>query len=255
MGKNNATNAPDVTHDNRLGYRILPLGDRGLVVEIDAGVSRRATLQVRAMADHLRRAALPAVLDLVPAFCSLTIHYDPVRARDGEAPRSPFEAMRETVQSSLAGLPAPGEEATRVVEIPVCYGGAYGEDLEAVAQAHGMSTEEIIALHTAPTYFVGMLGFAPGFAYLAGLDHRLVTPRRATPRPRVPAGSVGIGGEHTGVYPFESPGGWNLIGRTPLPLFNIAARPPSLLDAGDEVRFVAVSEEGYKELAREQAWR
>jgi inhibitor of KinA len=141
-----------------------------------------------------------------------------------------------------------------LVEIPVCYGGEYGEDLEPLAREHGIPPSQVVELHTGPTYFVGMLGFAPGFPYLAGLDPRLVTPRRSTPRPRVPRGSVAIGGEHTGVYPVESPGGWHLIGRTPITLFDVSRDPPSLLQAGDQVRFVAIPPEEFARIETEGRW-
>jgi inhibitor of KinA len=136
--------------------------------------------------------------------------------------------------------------AGRAIEIPVCYGGIYGEDLQAIAHSRGLSADEVIALHCGATYHVHMLGFVPGFAYLGGLDARLATPRRDTPRPRVPAGSVAIAGEQTAVYPLETPGGWQIIGRTPLQLFTPEATPPSLLNAGDSVRFVPISAQEFE---------
>lgn len=235
-----------------LPYRILPLGDRALVVEVDIPVSRQATVRMRALADWLRRVALPGVLDLVPAFCSLTVHYEPLHVRAADA--LPYECLREQLAQAIDQAPPAQDDLARAVEIPVLYGGVGGEDLEALAAAHGLSPEQAIRLHMAPMYFVGMLGFAPGFAYLAGLDPQLVTPRRSTPRGRVPAGSVAIGGEHTGVYPFDSPGGWHVIGRTPLRMFDPGRSEPSLLGAGDEVRFVAIDEAQYRALAQEQAW-
>jgi inhibitor of KinA len=241
--------------EKRTAHRILPLGDRCLVLEAEEGVSRQVTQRMRVLADMLLRAALPGVLDLVPAFCSLTVHYDPVRAKDPAGRLAPWEHLRREIERALAQTPEAVEGTYRAFEIPVCYGGAYGEDLEALAKAHDLTPDELIELHAAPEYFVGMLGFAPGFPYLAGLDARLATPRRATPRARVAAGSVAIGGEHTGIYPFESPGGWHLIGRTPLRLFDLSAQPPCRLEAGDLVRFVPVDEEQYKALAREREWR
>jgi inhibitor of KinA len=123
----------------------------------------------------------------------------------------------------------------------VCYGGAFGEDMEALALTRGLSIDQVVAIHSGTTYHVHMLGFVPGFAYLGGLDERLATPRRDTPRPRVPAGSVAIAGGQTAVYPLETPGGWHIIGRTPLRLFRPDAAPPSLLNAGDTVRFVPIT--------------
>jgi inhibitor of KinA len=253
-----ATTAPDVTEAALLPappFRISALGDRALVLEVDAPVNRAITLRMRALADWLRQLALPGVLDLVPAFCSLTVHYEPLHLRSGPETGPPYEALREQLARAIDQAPPALEDTAGSVEIPVLYGGVGGEDLEALAAAHGLSPDEVVDLHTAPVYFVGMLGFAPGFAYLAGLDPRLVTPRRSTPRARVLAGSVAIGGEHTGVYPFDSPGGWHVIGRTPLRLFDPGRSAPSLLCAGDEVRFVAIDEAQYRALAQEQAWR
>lgn len=234
--------------------RILPQGDRCLVVEGAAVVSRQATLRMRVLSEYLSQADLPGVLDLVPAFCSLAIHYDPVRAQDPDGRLAPWEYLRGQVERVLARVPAAAEDDRRVCDIPVCYGGPYGEDLDALAKLHAMTAAQVIELHTAVQYFIGMLGFAPGFPYLVGLDARLVTPRRATPRTRVPAGSVAIGGQFTGIYPHESPGGWHVIGRTPVRLFDPDARPPSRLEPGDIVRFVPVAEQDYQALALEPRW-
>ena len=235
--------------------QILPLGDRAVLVQLAAPLSRKTTARVRDLADRVRAAALLGVLDVVPAFRSVTVYYDPVRTSGPGAAGLPFDRLREAlaalVEEHPREAPAPGPP----VEIPVCYGGEFGEDLDALAQMHRLAPAEVVDLHTGAEYFVGMLGFAPGFPYLVGLDARLVTPRRATPRTRVPRGSVAIGGEHTGIYPFESPGGWHLIGCTPLVLFDPVRDPPSLLQAGDEVRFVPISAEQFSRIARERTWR
>jgi KipI family sensor histidine kinase inhibitor len=143
--------------------------------------------------------------------------------------------------------------APRVVEVPVCYGGEFGPDLEEVAATCGLAVAEAIALHGASPHVVYMLGFAPGFPYIGGLDPRLAVPRRATPRAKVPAGSVAIARDQTSIYPNESPGGWNLIGRTPVALFDMNADPPCLLQPGDRVRFVAVSARQYDAIAQRRA--
>ncbi len=156
--------------------------------------------------------------------------------------------MKSCNKRSSRGLKARRWKSCRpagTVEIPVCYGGALGEDLETLARSRGLSAEAVVAIHSGVTYHVHMLGFVPGFAYLGGLDERLATPRRATPRPRVPAGSVAIADGQTAIYPLETPGGWHLIGRTPLQLFRADASPPSLLNAGDTVRFVPISTEQF----------
>ena len=217
---------------------ILAMGDRALVVEIADSVSEAATVRARRLAERIAQARLPGVREAVAAFCSVTVHYDPFALCMQGAP---FEVLRARLQALLSGAEDEGRSSGKELEIPVCYGGDHGEDLDALATARELTPARFVELHCAPTYFVGMLGFAPGFPYLAGMDPRLIAPRRATPRPRVPAGSVAIGGEHTGIYPLESPGGWHLIGRTPLSLFDIERDPPSLLQAGDRVRFVPIT--------------
>jgi inhibitor of KinA len=218
--------------------RFVPMGDQALIVEFGDRVDAALSAQIAAVAQRLRESHPIGVLDIVPAYTTLALHYDPAAFGAG-AP--PYETLVATIESWLktqtAATPPPG----RLIEIPVCYGGAFGEDLEALAQSHNLSVEDVIAIHSGATYHVHMLGFVPGFAYLGGLDARLATPRRETPRPHVPAGSVGIGGAQTGVYPLDIPGGWQIIGRTPLQLFRPDAMPPSLLNAGDTVRFVPVS--------------
>ena len=146
------------------------------------------------------------------------------------------------------------ENNAKVVEIPVCYGGEYGPDIEFVAKHNNLSVEEVIKLHTAPQYLVYMIGFCPGFPYLGGMDKRIATPRREVPRVKIPARSIGIAGEQTGGYPISTPGGWQIIGRTPIEMFNPKdEQNPSLLHSGDLVKFYAISEQEYLALKGEQA--
>ena len=209
---------------------------------IDAALNAR----VHAVARHLQ-AALPGI-ECVPAYASLLLRFDPLAWIDiGTA--SPYQRLREAVLASLDDAAASTED-TRIITIPVLYGDEYGPDLRDVAAHAGMSTGEVIARHTAADYRVAMLGFAPGFPYLLGLDPALAMPRRADPRLNVAAGSVAIGGMQTGIYPQALPGGWQLIGRTPLTLFALQATPPSLLQPGDRVRFRAIDAREYEQLAR-----
>jgi inhibitor of KinA len=233
-------------------YSIQPLGDRALVIELAGAVSAATAAHARWLCDRILGAALPGVRDVVPAFCSLAIHYEPLSWAAVGA--TPVEAITRALEALLGTVPEPAEAPTRALEIPVCYGGAFGEDLEELARLHDLTPERVVELHTAPAYFVGMLGFAPGFPYLAGLDRRLVTARRSTPRSRVPRGSVAIGGEHTGVYPIDSPGGWHILGRTPLSMFDLTRDPPSLLQAGDQVRFVAIAPEEFARIEAGGRW-
>lgn len=179
--------------------------------------------------------------EYVPAFASLTVHYDPARVPPGPPDATPYARFSTALRHVLQGATAGTSDPPRVVEIGVVYGGEYGPDIEDVAQGAGLPVEEVIRLHTSVEYVVHMVGFIAGFGYLGGLPSRLATPRRSRPRMRVPASSVGIGGSQTGVYPVDSPGGWNLIGRTPLRMFDPAREPATLLRTGDRVRFVALA--------------
>jgi inhibitor of KinA len=223
-------------------WPIVPLGDRGLCIEVGQRVDAETSARARAVARALELAALPGVSDVVPTFTAVALHYRPELV-GGE---TPFEALRGRVEAVLAqGVSTDGAVA-RVVEVPVCYD---GPDLAEVATACNLTTEEVVALHVASAHVVHMLGFAPGFPYMGGLDARLHVPRRATPRTAVPAGSVAIARDQSGIYPLEAPGGWNLIGRTPLRLFDPMGDPPCLLAPGDEVRFVAISPQQFQALA------
>jgi KipI family sensor histidine kinase inhibitor len=222
----------------RAGFTVHELGDRALLLRwpqrIDAGINDA----VHACAHRLQTHAPPWLQAVVPAYSSLALLLDLDQFPDGTAP---LQKARRWLQSALsAGRDAPAA-GHRVIDVPVRYGGADGPDLAQVAVATGMSAADVVALHSAPLYRVAMLGFAPGFPYLLGLDPRLAVPRLAVPRQRVPAGSVGIGGEQTGIYPQAGPGGWQVIGRTTLALFDPAAEAPTLLQPGDRLRFVPVA--------------
>lgn len=218
------------------------MGDR-----IDPETHRR----VMGLAESLTARRVPGILGMVPAYASLTIHYDPLQLAGppvaGPREISPYQRLCDLVAELIESLEETSLTEGRNIEIPVCYGGELGPDLAYVAGHCGVSVEEIIALHSEAGYLVYMIGFSPGFPYLGGLPRPLETPRRPTPRPRVPAGSVGIGGAQTGIYPIESPGGWQLIGRTPLRLFYPEEDPPVLLRAGDRVQFRSISREEFED--------
>ena len=209
--------------------RIVRAADRAFLVVFDDAITREAGVGVRALHAWLAAEPLDGQVDLHPAYASLLVRFDPV-ATDPE----PLERDLSARVAHLAGrTAAPG----RTIEIPVRYGGEDGPDLAEVAAASGLTEPEVIAMHAGATYEVRFLGFSPGFPYLVGLPPVLATPRRATPRIRVAAGSVAIGGAQTGIYPLASPGGWNVIGRTRLALFDPAREDPALLAPGDVVRF------------------
>ncbi len=215
--------------------------DHSLLVCFGDEISRELHLQVRRLFQLLSLAPVPGVVNLHPAYASLLVSYDPRLVGPEEVGRTVAERL--TVAGD-AHLPDP-----HVVEIPVCYGGEFGPDLEEVAVSCGFDAAEVIREHASGEYTVYFLGFSPGFPYLGGMASRITAPRRATPRKHVPAGSVAIGGNQTGVYPLESPGGWQLIGRTPLTLFHPGASPPALLALGDLVRFSPIRGERFEELA------
>jgi len=222
-----------------LDFSIEPLGETALLLRFGAGLDPEANARVHAASATLRSAHLPGVVDIVPAYATLGVHYEPSAWIDGHG-RPPWRNIAGAVKAIFRAPPVQADRETAVIAIPVCYGGAFGSDIEALAQHAGLRVADVIARHASATYRVAMLGFAPGFPYLFGLDPALHMPRRATPRTRVPAGSVAIGGAQTGIYPSELPGGWQLIGRTPLVLFDVKRDPPSLLLPGDRVRFVAI---------------
>lgn len=231
-----------------------PLGESAVVVTFGEKIERETNLRVHAAARCLEQHPFPGLIEYVPAFVTLTVYYDPYRVyrsmqeqaeRSWEVGDSPFCYVCSLLQKMFAHLEEGKEEEADVVEIPVCYGGEFGPDLEEVARYHGLTRDEVIQIHSRGVYTVYMIGFAPGFPFLGGLSERIATPRRATPRMVIPAGSVGIAGRQTGVYPLETPGGWQLIGRTPIALFRPERTPPSLLKAGDTVRFRPISRAEY----------
>ena len=223
--------------------KFFPMGDQALIIEFGDRVDPALSAHIAALAQRLRDSRPIGVLDIVPAYSTLALHYDSAAVGAGA---SPYEALAATIGAWLKTQSVESPGTGRMVEIPVCYGGTFGEDLAALARSRGLSSDEVIEIHSGADYHVHMLGFVPGFAYLGGLDARLATPRRDTPRPRVPAGSVAIAGGQTGVYPLDTPGGWQIIGRTPIPLFRPDASPPSLLNAGDTVRFVPISAQEFE---------
>jgi KipI family sensor histidine kinase inhibitor len=216
--------------------RIEPLGDAALYAEFSTTLDLRVNEAVQAVAAHLRACAPAWVCDVVPSLGGLALHFD---LEHRELPDAPLQAAGALLRESLtvaAGAAAP----VREVEIPVCYDAEFALDLEAVASSVRLAPAEVVRLHTAPGHRVLMVGFAPGQPYIGGLDARLAVARRATPRTRVPAGAVAIANAQTAIYPFEIAGGWNIIGRTPLRVFDPAREPPCLLLPGDRVRFRAI---------------
>jgi KipI family sensor histidine kinase inhibitor len=224
-----------------------PLGETVLLARFGDRVDVDLNARVHRAVAVLRAADLPGVVDLVPAFATLALIYAPAVWSDGDG--APWQQLAEAVRAVFATPPHCDTATVAMIEIPVRYGGEDGADLESVARHCGLTSDEVVARHAAADYRVAMLGFAPGFPYLLGLERALHTPRRAHPRTRVPRGSVAIGGVQTGIYPSELPGGWQLLGRTPLQLFDPARDPVCLLAAGDQVRFRAIDAAEFAALA------
>ena len=210
-----------------------PAGDAALLVSFGDAISQETNRRVHALAHRLLDHPIPGLGEVVPAYTTLLVNYDPLLVG--------LDPVIASVRSLCHGLDAEGLAAGRLVEVPTFYGGAAGPDLEFVARSHEISPEEVVRIHSQTEYQVYLVGFTPGFAYMGIVEERIATPRQKTPRERVPAGSVGIAGSQTGIYPLESPGGWQVIGRTPLKLFDPAADPPCLFSPGDRVRFVPIS--------------
>jgi len=228
-----------------LQHRILSSGDTALVVEFGDGIDRVTSERVLALFERLGRAALPGVVELMPTFRSLMVHYDPVRTS-----RRALEAVIAPFLDGLEGAAPAGH----TVEIPVCYDPAFGLDLADVASATGLTPEAVVACHSGETYHVYMIGFTPGYPYMGDLPPALVLPRRENPRTQVPAGSVAIATAMTAVYTLQSPGGWHILGRTPLPLWSRErGDAPALLAPGDKVRFVPVGMDEFLRLERQAA--
>jgi KipI family sensor histidine kinase inhibitor len=224
--------------------RLTPLGDSAVVLALGETVDDALLARVRVLARAIEHHAPRGVVDVVPAFASVTVFYE-IGHTAG------FAELCAELEGIAARADAAIERAEpRVVDIPVCYGGEFGPDLDVVAERAGVPPTAVIALHSGADYRVHAIGFAPGFAYLGGLPEKIHTARRPTPRPKVAAGSVGIGGAQTGVYPLETPGGWNLLGRTPLRMFDASRPEPALLRAGDRVKFRAISPVEFFEIER-----
>lgn len=212
--------------------KIAPLGDRAVMVEFPQQIDPHIHQQVMHLFHYLQQLQLPAVVDLIPAYASLTIVHEPG-----------FSGIEQLI---AAAPPVIGQDAaTRLLEIPVCYDPSLGPDLAVMAAQKGLHIQELIDLHTQTIYTVYMLGFLPGFPYMGKVHEKLVTPRLKKPRVKVHQGSVGIAGEQTGIYSMASPGGWNIIGQTPVQLFDPLAENPCYCNPGDQVRFVPISTEEY----------
>lgn len=231
---------------------LTPLGDSALLIRVAENFESApedVLNKVLAAKRGLEAAQIPGAIEIAPAYTTVALFYDPVRAVDAGAPVDNIVGwIEQRIREALSEAEETRANETKqsVIEIPVCYETEFGLDLEHVAKQAGIHWKEVVDLHCGAEYRVHCLGFTPGFPFLGGLPHKLATPRRDVPRKEIPAGSVGIGGAQTGIYPIKSPGGWNIIGRTPLQLFDPKKNPPALLHAGDRVRFRSISREEFE---------
>jgi inhibitor of KinA len=213
--------------------RVLLCGDTGVSVEFGNAIDPGINTKVRRLYRAFKACTLPGILDIIPTYCSLFIQYDPFICS--------FEKLLMAIEEKLCSTDTFTLDSSQILSIPVCYESEFAPDIHEVAEFHGIDTQSVIQLHTAPIYDVYMIGFVLGFPYLGGLDERLHTPRKKQPRKIVPAGSVGIADRQAGIYPIQSPGGWQILGRTPVRIFDLDRANPFLLEMGDKVRFKPIT--------------
>lgn len=225
--------------------RFLLTGDTSLTVEFGNEIKPELSTQIRALSIQIKKNKIPGILEMVPTYRSLMIHYDPQIIL--------FTPLLKYIEKALNQLDEVEIPPSNVLEVPVLYGGETGPDLEYVASHSGKTLEEVIQIHTSTEYLIYMLGFTPGFAYLGGMSEEIATPRLQTPRVKIPAGSVGIAGAQTGIYPIDSPGGWQLIGLTPLKLYDPHREVPILPKAGQYIQFYPITPEEFDEIAKLEA--
>ena len=214
---------------------ISPVGDCAISIDFGQVIDPKINRQIRQIIEQIKGLQLDGIVELVPTYCALLVQYDAMVYSYSDICRILEPTLQESVTDGA-------NELVTIVEIPTVYGGEFGPDLGFVASHNHLSEAEVVSIHSGTDYLVYMLGFIPGFTYLGGMDPRIATPRLSSPRTLIPAGSVGIAGEQTGTYPSDSPGGWQIIGRTPVTMYDMSKKQAALLQAGDYVRYVFIDE-------------
>lgn len=229
--------------------KIYPLNEKAITIEFGSSIDESVLSRINRLDLLLRKKPFPGMYTTVPAYTTLTVFFEPLKviSAAGLTGKNCFEKVAGYVRHlNNEYSNEPSVEAHSIITIPVCYGGVHGPDLIDVGGFHGMRPEKVVEIHSSVIYTVYMVGFIPGFAYLGGMPPLLETPRKSLPRKVIHAGAVGIGGKQTGIYPLETPGGWQIIGQTPLRLFDINNNPPALLKAGDRIRFKPITISEFK---------
>ena len=226
------------------GIKIIQSSENSLLIQFENKIDETINRKIRILCDYFETHNIKGITEYVPYYTAISIIYNPFEFKLHEG----FNSIKNEIEKIINSLDFSKEYKENIVEIPVCYGEELGPDIKYVAKHNNISVEEVIKIHTSGKYLVYMLGFAPGFPYLGGMNKKIATPRKETPRLKIPEGSVGIAGMQTGVYPIETPGGWQIIGRTPLQLFNIESSKKSLLKCGDIVKFKSISVNEYIKL-------
>jgi len=224
-------------------FQYIPSGDCAIIIKAGSEISEEINGTVRKLLVIIEKQKIKGIIDFIPSYNELMVCYDPLSINFKE-----LLIVLRSLETEIENTELP---QSLVIHVPVLYGGESGPDIEEVSDFSGLSMEEIVKIHSSDSYLVYMLGFTPGFCYLGGMDERIATPRKQSPRLKIPAGSVGIADKQTGIYPIESPGGWQLIGKTPLRLFDPSKKPEFLISAGDRIKFYPVTEDDFKNLAWE----
>ncbi|MCI5643238.1 MAG: 5-oxoprolinase subunit PxpB [Peptoniphilus sp.] len=223
--------------------KFLTAGDSAIVMEFGNTIEKEINAKISAVVENLKEKKIDGILDILPTYRSILINYDPVKIS--------YSEMVEILKGLNKSNKDNKSDEVRLIEIPTLYGKEYGPDIEFVAENANLSVDEVIKIHSGRDYLVYMMGFMPGFTYLGGLDERIATPRLKSPRLKIEPGSVGIAANQTGMYPLESPGGWQLIGRTPLKLYDDTKEPPVFIQAGDYIRYIPITKEEYDKIEEE----
>ncbi|WP_319202440.1 5-oxoprolinase subunit PxpB [uncultured Ilyobacter sp.] len=222
--------------------RYLNSGEKALVIEFGNKISEEVNSKVRSMTIAIEKEGIEGIIEVTPTYRSITVHYDPMKIT--------YTYLLEQFQSLENNIGKIDIPLPEIIEIPTFYGGSLGPDIANVAQHNSISIDEVISIHSSKEYLIYMLGFTPGFPYLGGMDEKISTPRLGTPRTKIKKGSVGIAGSQTGIYPTESPGGWQIIGKTPLELYNAFNDSPILLDSGNYIKFVPIDWDEYEKIEK-----